>query len=329
MFIVFLIQALLFKLPNIIWNELKDYSGVNVSKIVAMAWSTSMMTQEKRDEQMEHVAIFIDRWLRTYSQYRYSAITRFRDTISTVLFCFGKRTGKYLSGLYMFVKILYFVNIFCQFAILSAFLDINFWGYGFEAISVWRKTGKWQDLYNFPRIGLCDYKIRQFQNIQTHSVQCVLSINLFLEKMYFILWFWLIFMLALNTINLVQWIIRGLIPGQSESFLKKYLLLLGIDSKRETKLFIKFIFKYMKTDGLFMLRIVAANTSEILTCDLIRHLWKNFQSVHGVGDHDNTPDKHMDAANDHPNNNKRPFNRQASAPIVEEDDDDIPPKKID
>ena len=286
------------------------------------------MTQEERDEQMDHIAIFMDRWLKTYSQYRFNVITRIRDKLATVFWCLGKRSGTYLTGLYMFTKMLYFINVIGQFFLLSAFLDLNFWTFGLDAMNTLNKKGRWRDYYNFPRIGMCDFHIRQLANVQRFSVQCVLSINMFLEKMYLILWFWLILLLVADMINFGQWLFRALFPRAGERFLAKYLLLLGIDKKKEKVLFKKFVNNHLHPDGIFMLRIVAGNTSEILTLDLVRHLWDRFKSVHGMkppGDGEGTP------GNEGPKDNHHapPLARQPSAPIVEEDDDNLPPKNID
>nr|QIC55129.1 innexin 5 [Lymnaea stagnalis] len=318
-FIVFLLQAFLFKFPHMVWQQLKNYSGVNVSKIVGMALDTSMLTQEKRDEKMGHIAHFIDRWLVTYSQYRYNALTNFRDKFSRVMFCFGKRSGTYLNGLYMFVKLLYLANVIGQFFLLSAFLDINFWMFGIKAMETMAKKGNWQDHYTFPRVGMCDYKIRQLQNLQTFSVQCVLSINLFLEKMYLIFWFWLVMLLVFNSVNLLHWLLRALVPHTGENFLSKYLTLLNINTKNETKIFKRFVSNYLRTDGVFMMRIVAGNIGDMLTLDLVSQLWKMYKQHHGLKDSEDV------------NQNLGPNGKPASptAPEVEDNDDDLPPKKFD
>ena len=273
---MFLLQALLFKLPYLLWRELKGYSGLNVEKVVSITQETSMMTPEKRQEKLSHAAAFMHRWLQTYSMYKFNAIARFREKASRVFFCFGKRTGTYLTGLYMFVKILYVANIFGQFFLLSAFLGLNYWTFGADAMSVFFQTGRWQDHYTFPRIGLCDYKIRQMANVQTFSVQCVLSINLFLEKMYLLLWFWLIGLLAANIINLGLWLVDDLLPGRSEHFMLRYAKMMNIDTKKDKTVFRKFVFNYLRRDGVFILRMVAKNTSSLLCLDLVKELWKCF-----------------------------------------------------
>uniref|UniRef100_A0A0B7AQ97 Innexin n=1 Tax=Arion vulgaris TaxID=1028688 RepID=A0A0B7AQ97_9EUPU len=135
--------------------------------------------------------------------------------------------------------------------------------------------------------------------------------------MYLILWFWLIFVLIFDSINLIQWLFRNLRPHSGESFVAKYLRLLQIDSKRQKKLFVKFVHTYLRVDGVFMLRIVAGNTSEILILDLIKHLWERFQNAHSILEKDDavTP-------------NGISLNTSPSAPDIEDYDNTLPPKKF-
>nr|KAG5713880.1 hypothetical protein BaRGS_024507 [Batillaria attramentaria] len=306
--VMFLIQALLFKLPYILWRELKGYSGLNVAKVVGMTLETSVMTQDKRDEQLSHAAAFMHRWLQTYTMYKYNAISRFREKISGIFFCFGKRTGTYLTGLYMFTKILYVANIVGQFFMLSAFLGLNYWNLGIDAMRELNKYGRWQDHYTFPRIGLCDYKIRQMANVQTFSVQCVLSINLFLEKMYLIMWFWMVGLLAANIVSLGIWFYGEVMPGRAERFMSRYIRLLDIDNAHDKTIFKLFVLNYLRSDGVFIIRMVVKNAGGMLSTDLVKQMWLVFQK--GLQKRDG------------PNGAPRSLPRQPSAPAEDIDGDD-------
>lgn len=274
---MFLLQAMLYKLPNLLWREMKGYSGLNVEKVVSIVQETSMLTPEERQVKTTHAAIFIHRWLKTYTQYQFNVIARFREKFSAVLFCFGKRTGTYLTGLYMFIKMLYVANSIGQFFILSLFLGLNYWNFGLDAMTSLTQTGRWQDHYTFPRIGLCDYKVRQMANVQTFSVQCVLSVNLFLEKMYLLLWFWMIGLMAANIINLCMWFADNVIPSRNEHFMFRYAKMMGIESKHDQTIYRLFAFNHLRRDGIFIIRMVAKNTSDILALDLVKAMWKCFQ----------------------------------------------------
>jgi hypothetical protein len=59
---------------------------------------------------------------------------------------------------------------------------------------------------SFPSITLCDFSIRQMANIHQHTVQCVLPINLFNEKIYIFLWFWFVFLAASTAFSFARWI---------------------------------------------------------------------------------------------------------------------------
>ena len=50
--VMLLIQCLLFKFPNILWKELKGYSGINIQKIVNMAEEASMTPPEEREKKV-------------------------------------------------------------------------------------------------------------------------------------------------------------------------------------------------------------------------------------------------------------------------------------
>lgn len=67
------------------------------------------------------------------------------------------------------------------------------------------KLAAWEVTGIFPVITYCDIDIRILANIQTHTVQCVLVVNIFLEKLFVILWFWYMFLLFATTASFFDW----------------------------------------------------------------------------------------------------------------------------
>jgi len=63
----------------------------------------------------------------------------------------------------------------------------------------------WPLSERFPRVTHCDFQIRQQANIHRYTVQCVLPINLFNEKIFLLIWFWLVFVAVATFVNLLHW----------------------------------------------------------------------------------------------------------------------------
>uniref|UniRef100_A0A914RFF4 Innexin n=1 Tax=Parascaris equorum TaxID=6256 RepID=A0A914RFF4_PAREQ len=129
----------------------------------------------------------------------------------------GKVYGAYVSIVYLFVKGLHFGNVVLQFVVLNNFLETSeyplFGGHGRE----WRDSGK------FPRVTLCDFEIRVLGNVHRHTVQCVLVINMFTEKIFVFLWLWLLLLSFGTAINLVVWTLSLAFAAWRHSFVTKFL----------------------------------------------------------------------------------------------------------
>uniref|UniRef100_A0A915P6N7 Innexin n=1 Tax=Meloidogyne floridensis TaxID=298350 RepID=A0A915P6N7_9BILA len=70
--------------------------------------------------------------------------------------------------------------------------------YGISVIQDLMRGIPWQASGYFPRV-------RQMANIQKYSVQCVLVINIFTEKIFILLWFWYGILLVATSISFIYW----------------------------------------------------------------------------------------------------------------------------
>ncbi|KAK6165282.1 hypothetical protein SNE40_022234 [Patella caerulea] len=336
--VLLLLQALMFKLPNVLWMSWKGVSGMDPDRIIKMAEEGDMEEQEqadddddermedtakmeimqngtkddkkkddqkKKDSKMESLAGFIDRRLKlTGRRRKLNSCSRL-----------NKSSGSFLTDFYLIVKLLYPAIIILQFVILSKFLNINFFNYGIDIATRQTDWSFWGDEDVFPRIAMCDLNIRQLQNVQTFTVQCVLAMNMFIEKIYVLQWVWLYFLLAISIIGTIQSFLDRLKSSKRHEFIKKFLTIgLDIDyfwpprkpknqsksdknSKRPKEIFqylsakekdrirtlIKrdsfqrmFVTDYLQADGIFILKCIHRNTSNMAVIDIIFRLLEHF-----------------------------------------------------
>ena len=181
---------------------------------------------------------------------------------------------------YFFVKCLYLANVCGQLFLLNLFVGDNYTIYGFE---VARGLIAGQDVgesTRFPRSTLCSFKVRQFgRNIHRHTVQCVLPINLFNEKIYLFIWFWLVFVMLFTIASIFLWL-WDIIGHTRVQFLKKYIKMMPdykYNRKTDRKHIRAFADHYLKQDGVFILRLIGKNVNEVILCEIVLALYEIFK----------------------------------------------------
>ncbi len=173
--LILLFQALLFHAPFAIWKALNSKSGIDVTAVVDAGCLLQCFNQkEKRNEVIEHLSNQFDDYLISTREYRSESwFTNFRHSVSRklVILC-GLRYGNYVLGLYLGCKILYVINAICQIFVINIFLANEFPIYGLEILSKWYAgVEHWSGSWRFPRVTLCDFKVRALARVQTHTVQ--------------------------------------------------------------------------------------------------------------------------------------------------------------
>lgn len=148
----------------------------------------------------------------------------------------------------------------------------------------------------FPRVTLCDFLIRgqDIGNVQRYTVQCVLPINLYNEKIYFFLYFWMLFVLVCSVVSFIVWVLRACLPMDRVAFVRNHLILghkvkfpISHDEEMKTQQFTK---QYLCQDGSFLCRLIAHNTNNITTTDVICSLWDHWNSTYLNANYIDQPD---------------------------------------
>lgn len=259
------LQGILFYLPCLIWHILNWQSGIAVQGIVTMSQDVSNMQTDKRRDSVAVVATHI------YDSIRTQQKLGGRGPLTAFL-----QRGTYLTSLYLFVKLVYLLQAITQFIMLNSFLGTNYTFWGFEILRDLANGREWQESGHFPRVTMCDFEVRVLGAKHTHTVQCVLMINMFNEKVYLFLWWWILIVIIATFGSLVYWLAMSFFKTQHYSFIAQYLRVYGLLDGQSHIALEKFIHRALRSDGIFLLRIVASNAGDLITTDIVAALWKMY-----------------------------------------------------
>ena len=152
------------------------------------------------------------------------------------------------------------------------------------------------DVFRFPRVSMCDFKVRQNTNVHRYTVQCVLPINIFNEKIFTIVWFWLLIVGVFNVVGLIHWLCQLTCWPAQYRYVRRQLAsgialssathvataTVGLaptepGSKTDMR---RFADMYLRRDGLFILRLVAKNAGDLVSTELLVGLWNAYILSH-------------------------------------------------
>ncbi|MCP9260105.1 Innexin [Dirofilaria immitis] len=263
---VFALQAILFYLPVILWRTLYSIVDIKVGTICDTCSIRSNMAARDRLKNMEKVASFL-----AYERDIHSSLDgRMHRHLSS---------GRFLITAYLFTKFLFALNALVQFWIVKKFLGVESIWWGAQVFDNLIHGLEWPQTGNFPRVTLCDFTVRVLGNLHRHTVQCVLMINMFNEKIFLFLWFWLVIISTINVISFLQWLFMSFMNSSGREMISIYLGKIepGIaHAMRRRALIDEFIVEKLRPDGVFMLQLVKTNSGDIVTCELIETLWRRF-----------------------------------------------------
>ncbi|XGW19222.1 hypothetical protein V3C99_003226, partial [Haemonchus contortus] len=241
------LMALFFYIPRGVWNIFSSYSGLALA---------DLMTAARKSAKTGDDDPYIPSMARTLQKVHTSKVVRY---------------GSSLFNLYIIMKVLIFGNLLLQFFCLNHFLgtEYTFWGLGI-ALDMLRGR-QWQQSGHFPRVAFCDLTVREMGNVNNWTVQCVLMVNMFNEKIFIFLWFWFALLLFFTFINLFTWIRRRFSTSARKTFLFNVLTDSGLDTTEAERE--EFYRDVVQDDGLLVLLLLDANGGRLQSGELAHQLW--------------------------------------------------------
>jgi len=274
-------QAIMFYLPKVFWNGLNQKVGVDADNILASAYT---FTNAEKEGRKDNILMLITNQLhRVFTAKTNKYYKGFRCNIKDLAFklcsicACGTRYGNYLSILYIFSKVLYIVNVVGQLFMLNGILATEYDIYGIELLGHLIRGSDWTEAPHvaFPRVTFCDFKIRRLGNIHRYTLQCLLPINMYNEKIYCFLWFWFVAIAAVTFFDLVTWLGRYFSHKEKVTFISKHLVFIKTAKDRDYYMdqVGDFVGNYLKQDGVFLLRLIGQNTNSVTVTDITCKMW--------------------------------------------------------
>ena len=261
----------------VIDHDLPDVPGINLATIMDAAHVCSQASYlEIREKAVRYIVNQMDRYLLAQRDYRTGCCIRLKHIVAKICCLVGGRLyGNYLTSAYLIVKVIYVANAVGQLFLLDAFLGMDYHLYGIYVVEKLIRGEDWSASERFPRVTLCDFEIRHQARIHSYVVQCVLTINLFNERIFIFIWFWFVFVAFLSALNMGKWLFRSLYwPGQVQ-YVRKQLRAFDT-TQREPGVLAKFTENYLRRDGMFILRLIGMNMGEVVAGETLCGLWNNY-----------------------------------------------------
>jgi hypothetical protein len=171
------------------------------------------------------------------------------------------KNGTYLSTCHFLIKILYGLIAFSQIYLLNYWLRDKYYSKlsFFETIF---GLHNFRLSERFPRMTLCKFHVYLLTDDQVNWIQCALPINIYIEKMYLILWIWLWILLLIIICDIIKFIFQFL---RSNSFIYDRLDILNLDQQEHVS-------KMLTKDGVLTLRLLKSNTNEFYINAILSNL---------------------------------------------------------
>ncbi|XP_037093197.1 innexin inx2-like [Pollicipes pollicipes] len=173
---VLFFQALLFSVPRFLW---KSWEG-GKCKMLVMELDCPLVADEARCDRKKLLVEYLRYHMHNHTFYALA---------------------------FYLCEVLNFVNVISQIFFINYFLDFEFTTYGTEVLNFAQSNPENRTdpmARIFPKVTKCTFETFGFSGtVQRHDALCVLPLNIVNEKVYVILWFWLVLLAVISGLALI------------------------------------------------------------------------------------------------------------------------------
>jgi len=246
------VQALSFCIPHLVYLFLASFTlpGLNLQNILKRCCNASTKKESDLDEETAEIANSI---------YLYTALPRNNHK--------SKSLGKSVAYSYILSKLLNLANVAFNIYLLNQFIGMGNTNWAFTIVQNAYNHVYWDQTGFFPRITFCDLPIKGIGQQRVHTVQCLLMINILIEKAYIIIYFWFLALFIMTFINLFWSIWTSLIHARAplNMFAKP-------SFEGEYRKYLEFCGGFMSKNGALLIRFVNEHAGSVMAHKLVESL---------------------------------------------------------
>jgi hypothetical protein len=132
------------------------------------------------------------------------------------------------------------------------------------------------DTSSFPKRTLCDFTFRELASNHAYTVECILPLNIIVEKMYVFLYIWFILLGFITLIDFLKWIghlIHCLASSDKshEHYVRTHLIDRTKYSADDIKFFAN---EHLTGNNYFLLKLLSKNISTFVVVDMLDYFFK-------------------------------------------------------
>ncbi|KAF7262324.1 hypothetical protein EG68_00414 [Paragonimus skrjabini miyazakii] len=213
-------------------------------------------------------------------------INHIKPRIRSNRFC-GGHQGNFLVRLHSVVKLLYLCNVIGQVYLLEYYTGVQYNFYGIRVLYDLARGRQWEESGHFPRVTFCDFEARKLAQSHYYTLQCVLPINMFLEKIYIFLWLWFFIVGLITLVSIIVWISRIGTQNCRFAWIRHQLITIR-QYNRSVHCCKQFVENHLGPDGVFILRLIAQNYGDLVAGDVVGELWNAYWQKRSGGTGDKT-----------------------------------------
>ncbi|GMR62017.1 hypothetical protein PMAYCL1PPCAC_32212 [Pristionchus mayeri] len=243
--IVLALQAIMFYIPNWIWKTLNKQTGIDIENAVTDAQKMRALPAIARKVEAEKLSEYLYEALNMSYGHKKPNYYRF------FCFRFGNNLGSYVSSLYIATKL----------------------------VGDLMNGREWHESGIFPRVTLCDFAVRKLANMHRYTVQCVLMINMFNEKIYLFLWSVALICNECLCYSICICYQKNSVHTIWQQELKKCLQLKSpneMHDHRENQMINRFAIAGLQPDGVLVMRFIEGHAGAMVAKDVAVLLYKKF-----------------------------------------------------